>query len=133
MPCSIYFCKIVFCLQVDTGLLRLDERGEVEKRLGPIIGEGKLTTMDASDDFYRELKGVTEPEAKRKVIGRMFIETFDKAVHEMQLDPSHCFLLQGTLYPDVIESTAFKGPSSVIKSHHNVGGLPDKMKMTVHI
>ena len=75
---------------VDTGLLRLDERGEVEKRLGSIIGDGKLLTIDASETFYSELKGVTDPEKKRKVIGRLFIETFDQAVKEMNLNPEHC-------------------------------------------
>jgi len=79
--------------------------------------------------FYSELKGVTEPEKKRKIIGRLFIECFEQAVHDMKLKAEDCMLLQGTLYPDVIESTSFRGPSTVIKSHHNVGGLPERMKM----
>lgn len=79
----------------------------------------------------RELKDVKEPETKRKIIGRLFIEQFEKAVDQMGLDPSNCMLLQGTLYPDVIESTSYKGPSTVIKTHHNVGGLPARMKMQV--
>jgi GMP synthase (glutamine-hydrolysing) len=116
---------------VDTGLLRKDESIRVKERLEAHIKGLDLKVLDASQDFYRELAGVTEPEKKRKIIGRLFIEAFEKAVTEMGLDPSKCLLLQGTLYPDVIESTSFKGPSSVIKTHHNVGGLPDKMKMEV--
>jgi GMP synthase (glutamine-hydrolysing) len=116
---------------VDTGLLRKDEASIVKERLERHIDGLKLTVLDASEDFYRELKGVTEPEKKRKIIGRLFIESFEKAVHAMNLKPEDCLLLQGTLYPDVIESTSFKGPSSIIKTHHNVGGLPDRMKMEV--
>jgi len=91
----------------------------------------KLKVLDASDSFFKELAGVTEPEKKRKIIGRLFIESFEKAVSEMGIPLEECLLLQGTLYPDVIESTSFKGPSSVIKTHHNVGGLPERMKMGV--
>merc|ERR1712087_947692 len=91
----------------------------------------KLKILDGRAAFYKELKGIVEPEQKRKIIGRLFIECFEKAVREMDLKPEDCLLLQGTLYPDVIESTSFKGPSSVIKSHHNVGGLPARMKMEV--
>merc|ERR1719460_2513983 len=90
-----------------------------------------LMVIDATKEFYEELNGVTEPEKKRKIIGRLFIESFEKAVGEMGLPMDKCMLLQGTLYPDVIESTSFRGPSSVIKTHHNVGGLPDRMKMEV--
>merc|ERR1712110_1074834 len=71
----------------------------------------------------------TDPEQKRKIIGRLFIESFEAAVKDMNLPTDQCMLLQGTLYPDVIESTSYKGPSTVIKSHHNVGGLPARMKM----
>jgi GMP synthase (glutamine-hydrolysing) len=116
---------------VDTGLLRLDEAKIVKTRLESHIPGMKLTVIDATDLFYRELEGVDEPEKKRKIIGRLFIECFEKAVKEMGLVAENCLLLQGTLYPDVIESTSFKGPSSVIKTHHNVGGLPDRMKMEV--
>merc|ERR1719158_2461395 len=90
-----------------------------------------LKVIDATDDFMTALKDVKEPETKRKIIGRLFIEQFEKAVEQLGLDPAKCLLLQGTLYPDVIESTSYKGPSSVIKSHHNVGGLPAKMKMKI--
>ncbi|CAJ1434428.1 unnamed protein product, partial [Effrenium voratum] len=92
---------------------------------------GAQAVLDASNDFYKELAGVSEPEKKRKIIGRLFVEAFEKAVSEMGLPHEKCLLLQGTLYPDVIESTSYKGPSSVIKTHHNVGGLPDRMKMEV--
>jgi len=114
---------------VDTGLLRKDEAPTVKARLEKHIPGLKLKVIDASEKFYSELKGVTEPEAKRKIIGRLFIECFEQAVKEMGLPSEECMLLQGTLYPDVIESTSFKGPSTVIKSHHNVGGLPARMKM----
>merc|ERR1719335_2038128 len=116
---------------VDTGLLRKDEAKEVKERLEGHIPGLKLTVLDASTEFYRELEGVTEPEKKRKIIGRLFIESFERAVKAMGIDSEKCMLLQGTLYPDVIESTSFRGPSSVIKTHHNVGGLPEKMKMKV--
>jgi GMP synthase (glutamine-hydrolysing) len=114
---------------VDTGLLRRDEAPTVKERLERHIPGLKLHVIDARQKFYSELAGVTEPEAKRKIIGRLFIECFEQAVLDMKLPSDQCMLLQGTLYPDVIESTSFKGPSSVIKSHHNVGGLPARMKM----
>lgn len=114
---------------VDTGLLRKDEAKLVKVRMEKHIPGMTLKVIDASEKFYSELAGVTEPEAKRKIIGRLFIECFEQAVKEMNLKTEDCMLLQGTLYPDVIESTSFKGPSTVIKSHHNVGGLPERMKM----
>merc|ERR1719197_1137117 len=116
---------------VDTGLLRKDEAKEVHERMNKHIPGLGLTVIDASEDFMRELSGVKEPETKRKIIGRLFIEQFEKAIDQMGLDPANCMLLQGTLYPDVIESTSYKGPSTVIKTHHNVGGLPARMKMQV--
>jgi len=89
-----------------------------------------LTTIDASERFLSELKGVSDPEKKRKIIGRVFIEVFEEAVARDAAEHGEPkFLAQGTLYPDVIESVSFKGPSAVIKSHHNVGGLPDRMKL----
>merc|ERR1719311_1952493 len=111
---------------IDSGLLRKDEAVEVKQRMDLHIKGMKLKVIDASEDFMRELKDVSEPETKRKIIGRLFVEQFEKAVKEMGLDPKNCMLLQGTLYPDVIESTSYKGPSTVIKTHHNVGGLPEK-------
>lgn len=116
---------------IDTGLLRKDESSVIKARLEKDIPGLNLKIVDASDSFYKELAGVSEPEKKRKIIGRLFIEAFEKAITELGLDPKDCLLLQGTLYPDVIESTSFKGPSSCIKTHHNVGGLPEKMKMGV--
>mmetsp|Transcript_9404 Transcript_9404/g.21464 ORF Transcript_9404/g.21464 Transcript_9404/m.21464 type:complete len:521 (+) Transcript_9404:78-1640(+) len=109
---------------VDSGLLRLGEQDEVMVRLRDTLGIN-LKIVDASEDFLRELNGVEDPEQKRKIIGRMFIEEFDK--HAKVLDAG--FLLQGTLYPDVIESLSHRGPSATIKSHHNVGGLPAHMKL----
>mmetsp|Transcript_39518 Transcript_39518/g.88473 ORF Transcript_39518/g.88473 Transcript_39518/m.88473 type:complete len:548 (-) Transcript_39518:154-1797(-) len=114
---------------VDTGLLRKDEAKEVKERMERHIDGLQLKVIDAREKFYSELAGVTEPEQKRKIIGRLFIDCFEQAVKEMGLPSENCMLLQGTLYPDVIESTSFKGPSTVIKSHHNVGGLPARMKM----
>ncbi|CAJ1388960.1 unnamed protein product [Effrenium voratum] len=116
---------------VDTGLLRKDEAKIVKERLEKHIPGMKLKVLDESAHFYKELAGVSEPEKKRKIIGRLFVEAFEKAVSEMGLPHEKCLLLQGTLYPDVIESTSYKGPSSIIKTHHNVGGLPDRMKMEV--
>jgi GMP synthase (glutamine-hydrolysing) len=84
--------------------------------------------VDAKDQFYSALKGVSDPEKKRKAIGKTFIEVFD---HESKVDKDAKWLGQGTIYPDVIESVSVKGPSATIKSHHNVGGLPDFMKLKV--
>ena len=107
---------------VDNGLLRANEREQVEamfKARGV-----NLITADASEEFLSKLKGVTDPEQKRKIIGETFIEVFDK---EAKKHDGIEFLAQGTLYTDVIESVSVKGPSKTIKSHHNVGGLPDWM------
>lgn len=118
--------KNLTCIFVDNGLLRKNEFHDVlesYKHLGlNVIG------VDASQKFYDDLKGVTDPEAKRKVIGRDFIEVFDveaKKISDVK------WLGQGTIYPDVIESISVKGPSATIKSHHNVGGLPEKMNLKV--
>jgi GMP synthase (glutamine-hydrolysing) len=86
-----------------------------------------LRYVDATDAFLGKLEGVADPEEKRKIIGRTFIEVFDAAAKDA--GPSARWLAQGTLYPDVIESVSFKGPSATIKSHHNVGGLPERMKL----
>lgn len=115
------------CVFVDNGLLRQGEFTQVMKtykdRLGlPVLG------VDASSRFLDALRGVTDPEQKRKIIGRVFIEVFDEEATKMG---GADFLVQGTLYPDVIESTSVRGPSAVIKSHHNVGGLPAHMKMAL--
>lgn len=117
---------------VDTGLLRLNEAAEVKQRLELHIPGLQLRVVNASDKFYSSLNGVSDPETKRKIIGNLFIETFEDTVGDkLGMNPSDCFLLQGTLYPDVIESISYKGPSHTIKTHHNVGGLPDKMHMKI--
>jgi GMP synthase (glutamine-hydrolysing) len=114
------------CIFVDNGLLRHDERKQVEDLFGKHL-KLKLHTVDASKIFLGKLKGVTDPERKRKIIGGEFIKVFDKAAHKVGKAK---FLAQGTLYPDVIESVSIgNNPAHVIKSHHNVGGLPKKMKL----
>ncbi len=109
---------------VDTGLLRKNEREEVEHAFKNVL-HVPLITVDAREKFLNKLKGVTDPEEKRKIIGHTFIEVFDE---EAKKHKDAKFLAQGTLYPDVIESVSVKGPSKTIKSHHNVGGLPDWMQ-----
>jgi GMP synthase (glutamine-hydrolysing) len=114
------------CIFVDNGLLRKDEAAQVVRMVRDHM-QLKLVHVDASQLFLDALKGVTDPEQKRKTIGRLFIEVFDREAQKLgKVD----FLVQGTLYPDVIESVSFKGgPSVVIKTHHNVGGLPEHMKL----
>jgi GMP synthase (glutamine-hydrolysing) len=116
--------KNLYCIFVDNGLLRKDEFQQVldgYKTLGL-----NVKGVDASQRFYKEMEGVSDPEAKRKIIGRLFIEVF---VEEGQILKDVSFLGQGTIYPDVIESMSVHGPSQTIKSHHNVGGLPEKMHL----
>jgi len=123
--CSRAIGKRLTCIFVDNGLLRRGERAEVERVFGSGMGLD-LRVVDASQKFLDELRGVTDPEQKRKIIGRIFIEVFEAEAKKV---PAVKFLVQGTLYPDVIESVSFKGPSAVIKSHHNVGGLPERMAL----
>ncbi|GAA4450518.1 glutamine-hydrolyzing GMP synthase [Rurimicrobium arvi] len=114
----------LYCIFVDNGLLRKDEFTQVldgYKTLGL-----NVKGVDASHTFYKEMEGVSDPEQKRKIIGRLFIDVF---VEEARLLDGVSFLGQGTIYPDVIESMSVHGPSQTIKSHHNVGGLPEKMHM----
>jgi len=115
------------CIFVDNGLLRKDEFSSV---LESYKGMGlNVKGVNASDKFYAELKGISDPEAKRKAIGKVFVDVFDE---ESKLVENAKWLGQGTIYPDVIESvSATGGPSATIKSHHNVGGLPDYMKLKV--
>ena len=114
------------CIFVNNGLLRKDE---FENVLLQYEGMGlNVRGVDASDRFLDELEGVSDPEAKRKIIGRLFIDVFDEEAHEIE---EVKWLGQGTIYPDVIESVSVAGPSVMIKSHHNVGGLPEKMKLKV--
>ncbi|WP_297679840.1 glutamine-hydrolyzing GMP synthase [Helicobacter sp.] len=112
---------------VDTGLLRKGEREAVEKMFRENL-KVPLITADASALFLSRLKGVIDPEKKRKIIGETFIEVFEKEAKKHNTKGEIKFLAQGTLYPDVIESVSVKGPSKTIKSHHNVGGLPEWMK-----
>ncbi|MCB0320824.1 MAG: glutamine-hydrolyzing GMP synthase, partial [Bdellovibrionales bacterium] len=115
------------CLFVDNGLLRKDEADQVEARLGKGGLGLPFHRIDARDRFLDELAGVTDPEQKRKIIGRVFIEVFEQ---EAKRFSNVQFLVQGTLYPDVIESVSpTGGPSVTIKSHHNVGGLPERMEL----
>ncbi|RZK53712.1 MAG: glutamine-hydrolyzing GMP synthase, partial [Pedobacter sp.] len=118
--------KNLHCIFVDNGLLRKDEFESVleqYKHMGL-----NIKGIDAKDRFLSQLAGVKDPELKRKAIGRVFIEVFDDAAHEVQ---DVVWLAQGTIYPDIIESVSIKGPSATIKSHHNVGGLPDFMKLKI--
>jgi GMP synthase (glutamine-hydrolysing) len=124
------------CVFVDHGLLRQDEGDQVMQVFAKHLGV-KVIRVNAAERFFAALKGVTDPEAKRKIIGRLFIEVFDEEAHKLQ---GIAFLAQGTIYPDVIESAgavkygtgakgAGGGKAHVIKSHHNVGGLPEHMKL----
>ena len=112
------------CIFVDNGLLRKEERVKVQKSFAQM--DLDLHVLDRSTEFLGALKGVTNPERKRKIIGRLFIKNFEREAKRLgKVD----YLVQGTLYPDVIESVSFKGPSATIKTHHNVGGLPTNMRL----
>lgn len=113
------------CLFVNNGVLRKNEYSRVLSRLQNQL-KLRVIGVDASDQFMKRLAGVADPERKRKIIGQEFISVFDREAGRLgQVD----YLVQGTLYPDVIESVSVKGPSATIKSHHNVGGLPETMKL----
>lgn len=114
------------CIFVDTGLLRKAERESVERTFRRHLGV-RLVVVDAADEFLDRLEGVGDPEEKRKRIGKAFIRIFERAAEEAGVEPR--FLVQGTLYPDVIESESVAGPSVTIKTHHNVGGLPADMRL----
>jgi GMP synthase (glutamine-hydrolysing) len=121
------------CVFVNNGVLRKNEFEKVQQNLRDNLGL-QLVAVDATERFMRKLAGVIDPETKRKIIGNEFIEVFDAEAHRiLQNDKDGKnkveWLVQGTLYPDVIESRSVRGPSQVIKSHHNVGGLPEKMKL----
>ena len=115
------------CIFVDTGLQRAGEAAQVESLFRDAF-KADLRVVDASDRFLGKLAGVTDPEQKRKIIGREFIAVFEEEAEEASGEGVD-FLVQGTLYPDVIESVSHKGPSATIKSHHNVGGLPERMTL----
>ncbi|MFP5235268.1 MAG: glutamine-hydrolyzing GMP synthase [Acidobacteriota bacterium] len=117
------------CVFVDNGVLRKNEFQKVQENLRDKLGLN-LVAVDASDRFLHKLAGVTDPEKKRKIIGNEFIAVFDDEAHRISQQTGGVdWLVQGTLYPDVIESSSVKGPSQTIKSHHNVGGLPETMKL----
>lgn len=117
------------CVFVDHGLLRKGEAEQVEKDFVAATGV-KLKVFDAKAQFMSALKGVTDPETKRKIIGREFIRVFESAAREISESETIDFLVQGTLYPDVVESGGGTGTAN-IKSHHNVGGLPDDLQFTL--
>ena len=120
---------------VDNGVLRMDEAQTVKKTLTEQLGVN-LTVVDASHRFLEALEGVSDPEKKRKIIGNLFISVFQETAGRIAKEAENTptagpieWLLQGTLYPDVIESISHKGPSATIKTHHNVGGLPKDMTL----
>ena len=112
------------CVHINNGLMRKNESEQVVKTFRDSF-HIQLTAVDAADIFLSRLAGIDDPEQKRKIIGKTFIDVFEKEANK--LDGSFEYLAQGTLYPDVIESVSFKGPSVTIKTHHNVGGLPEQM------
>ncbi|HEX6773706.1 MAG TPA: glutamine-hydrolyzing GMP synthase [Acidobacteriaceae bacterium] len=117
------------CVFVNNGVLRRNEFFKVQQTMREKLGLN-LVAVDASTRFLAKLEGVTDPETKRKAIGNEFIAVFDDEAHRISaITGGVGFLVQGTLYPDVIESSSVKGPSQTIKSHHNVGGLPETMKL----
>ena len=118
--------KNLFCIFVDNGLLRKNEFASVLESYQHMGLNVK--GVDASDAFMEALRGISDPEKKRKAIGKTFIEVFDREAHRIR---DVKWLVQGTIYPDVIESVSVNGPSATIKSHHNVGGLPDFMKLKI--
>jgi GMP synthase (glutamine-hydrolysing) len=117
------------CIFVNNGVLRKNEFQKVQQNLRDKLGL-HLIAVDATDRFLAKLKGITDPEKKRKLIGNEFIAVFDEEAHRIEkVEGGVDWLVQGTLYPDVIESRSVRGPSQTIKTHHNVGGLPEKMKL----
>ncbi|REJ80396.1 MAG: glutamine-hydrolyzing GMP synthase [Bacteroidetes bacterium] len=118
--------KNLHCIFVDNGLLR---KNEFQAVLDSYMHMGlNVTGVDAKKRFYSELKNISDPELKRKAIGKVFIDVFDEEAHRIK---NVRWLAQGTIYPDVIESVSVKGPSATIKSHHNVGGLPERMNLNI--
>jgi len=117
------------CVFVNNGVLRKNEFEKVQQNLRDRLGLN-LLAVDATDRFLAKLEGITDPERKRKIIGNEFIAVFDEEAHRIEREHAHVeWLVQGTLYPDVIESRSVRGPSQTIKTHHNVGGLPEEMKL----
>jgi GMP synthase (glutamine-hydrolysing) len=114
------------CIFIDNGLLRLNEFEEVLEAYKQM--DLNVKGVDATEEFYSALSGLNEPESKRKAIGKVFVDVFERVSHTIE---GAKWLGQGTIYPDVIESVSVKGPSATIKSHHNVGGLPEKMHLKI--
>lgn len=119
--------KALTCIHINTGMMRKDESEHILKMFADEF-KLKVIYIDASDRFLDKLAGVSDPETKRKIIGNTFIEVFEEEAKKIK---NAKFLVQGTLYPDVIESVSVKGASTTIKTHHNVGGLPEKMKLSL--
>ncbi len=119
--------KRLTCIFVDTGLLRMDEAQKVREAYEKNFAM-QIKYVDAEEEFLQGLQGVSDPEQKRKVIGRLFVDVFAREANKLQ---GVKFLAQGTIYPDVIESVSVNGPSATIKSHHNVGGLPERMNLKI--
>ncbi len=117
--------KNLICIHIDTGLMRINESKLIEEMFKDKFNL-QIIHIDASEKFLNNLKGIVDPEHKRKIIGNTFIEVFEKEAKKFE---DTKFLVQGTLYPDVIESVSVKGASATIKTHHNVGGLPEKMNL----
>ena len=113
------------CIFVDNGVLRHDEAAQVMSFLSTTF-HFRIKAVDAATRFLSRLAGVSDPEEKRRIIGRTFVEVFEEEARQL---PNVRYLAQGTLYPDVIESVSFRGPSATIKTHHNVGGLPERMQL----
>ncbi|MDP2176434.1 MAG: glutamine-hydrolyzing GMP synthase [Bacteroidota bacterium] len=118
--------KNLYCIFIDNGLLRLNEYSEVLESY--LQMDLNVKGVDATQEFYSALNNINEPEAKRKAIGKVFVDVFERESHTIE---GAKWLGQGTIYPDVIESVSVKGPSATIKSHHNVGGLPEKMHLKI--
>lgn len=129
--CAVLMHKAIgeqlHCIHIDTGLMRLNESQQVVSLFKQHF-HIPIKLIEAEEIFLTRLKNITDPEAKRKIIGQTFIELFEQEASKFK---NAKWLVQGTLYPDVIESTTVKGPSATIKSHHNVGGLPEKMNLKI--
>ncbi|GFE54092.1 GMP synthase [Babesia ovis] len=115
-------------IMINTGLMRYKETQRCYERLKADIPGIQLTIRDSSEVFFNELKGVFDPEQKRKIIGRVYIEEFERVMKELGYNHSNCLLLQGTIYPDILESELNRRSKEPVKSHHNVGGLPANLK-----
>ncbi|KAK1443555.1 glycyl-tRNA synthetase/DNA polymerase subunit gamma-2 [Babesia gibsoni] len=115
-------------IMINTGLMRYKETQRCFDRLKAEVPGIKLIVRESADVFFKELKGVVDPEQKRKVIGRVYIEEFERAMCELGFNHDNCLLLQGTIYPDILESELNRRSKQPVKSHHNVGGLPENLK-----